>query len=433
MRPILTLLHRWIGLATAAFLFLAGATGAVISWDHELDDWLNPHLTTARTTGPARPSLELAAEAEARDPRAWVTYVPLAPEPGESLALFVEPRVNPETGRLYDLGYNQIFLDPATSTELGRREWGRAWPITTETLVSFLYKLHYTLHIPTLWGTDRIGYWLMGAIALLWTVDCFIGLALTLPRRQTPNRPGPNHSGPATPPRGFLARWAPAWRIKRGASPYRLNLDIHRAFSLWTWALLLVLAFTGVSLNLYRELFYPLMSTVSTVTPPPFDTRPLSPPDAPITPAIPMTEALALGRAEATRRGWTTPPGAVFYAARYGLYNVRFFAPGDDHGAAGVGPAELYLDSTDGRVLGQRQPWKGTAADIFVQAQFPLHSGRILGLPGRIAISIMGVITAILSATGVIIWWKKRAARLSAHRKRTTPAAEPDRPRHLPA
>ena len=64
-----------------------------------------------------------------------------------------------------------------------------------------------------------------------------------------------------------------------------------------------------------------------------------------------------------------------------------------------------------GALLGERQPWKGTAADIFVQAQFPLHSGRILGLPGRILISFMGVVVAMLSVTGVIIWWRKRASR----------------------
>jgi uncharacterized iron-regulated membrane protein len=66
-------------------------------------------------------------------------------------------------------------------------------------------------------------------------------------------------------------------------------------------------------------------------------------------------------------------------------------------------------------LLGDRQPWKGTAADIFVQAQFPLHSGRILGLPGRILISAMGLAVAALSVTGVIIWARKRRARL--HRK----------------
>jgi hypothetical protein len=90
---------------------------------------------------------------------------------------------------------------------------------------------------------------------------------------------------------------------------------------------------------------------------------------------------------------------------------VRFFEPGGDHGAAGVGPPVLYYDGGDGRLLGDLQPWKGTAADIFVQAQFPLHSGRILGLPGRILVSAMGLITAALSVTGIVIWWKKRAAR----------------------
>ncbi len=63
--------------------------------------------------------------------------------------------------------------------------------------------------------------------------------------------------------RGWWARWKPAWRIKTGGSGYRINFDIHRAFGLWTWALLFVLAFTAFSLNLYREVFYPLMSMVS--------------------------------------------------------------------------------------------------------------------------------------------------------------------------
>ena len=44
LRPPLVLLHRWFGLAVALFLFISGLTGAVISWDHELDAWLNPQL-----------------------------------------------------------------------------------------------------------------------------------------------------------------------------------------------------------------------------------------------------------------------------------------------------------------------------------------------------------------------------------------------------
>jgi uncharacterized iron-regulated membrane protein len=102
------------------------------------------------------------------------------------------------------------------------------------------------------------------------------------------------------------------------------------------------------------------------------------------------------------------------------VYGVSFFQPGDDHGAGGVGPPYLYYDSK-GALLGVRKPWKGTVADIFVQAQFPLHSGRILGLPGRILISLMGVVVAMLSVTGVIIWYRKRAARrVAARRPRIT-------------
>jgi len=34
MRAVLVLLHRWFGLGVAVFLFISGATGAIISWDH---------------------------------------------------------------------------------------------------------------------------------------------------------------------------------------------------------------------------------------------------------------------------------------------------------------------------------------------------------------------------------------------------------------
>jgi len=38
MRLTFALLHRWSGLVIAVFLFVAGATGAVIAWDHERNE-----------------------------------------------------------------------------------------------------------------------------------------------------------------------------------------------------------------------------------------------------------------------------------------------------------------------------------------------------------------------------------------------------------
>ncbi len=422
MRLAFTLLHRWVGLAIAGFLFVSGVTGAVISWDHELDEVLNPHLVEARGTGPALPSLELARRLDAADPRGQVTFVPLAAEPGHSLAFFVQPRTDPETGRLHELGYNQVFVDPASGEVLGRREWGAAWPITTETFVSFLYKLHYSLHIPEFWGIDRWGEWLLGGVAILWTLDCFVGFYLTTPLRRAP-APGRPAAVTRALGRGWWARWMPAWKIKTVGSPYRIAFDLHRASGLWTWLLLFVLAFTAFSLNLYREVFYPVMSLVSQVTPSPFSRAPADK-HAPIVPVATYAEILDKARADATARGWREPAGAAFYAPQWGIYGVQFFEPGDEHGAAGVGPAMLLYER-DGTPAGDSQPWKGTLADIFLQAQFPLHSGRILGLPGRILISAMGLVVAALSVTGVVIWYRKARARRAVRRSRPAAGMSP--------
>lgn len=409
LRPYAGFLHRWVGLLMAGFLFISGVTGAVISWDHELDDLLNPHLMHADTVGAPQSTLKLAAEIEARDPRVQVTFLPLAPEPGESLAFGVTGRVDPQTKRQIEPGYNQVFLDPVTGDELGRRNWGAVWPIGPENFVSFLYVLHYSLHIPEMWGIDRWGVWLMGVIALLWTLDCFVGFYLTLP-------PGKGGGW-----RGFWSRWKPAWKIKTSGSAYRINFDIHRAFSLWLWGVLFTVAFTAFSLNLYSEVFYPVMSKVSQVTPTPFDQRAPRSHHDPIIPKVAYAPVIAEATAEAARRGWKDPAGSVFYSPEFGIYGVSFFQPGADHGAGGVGPAALYYDGVDGRLLGDRQPWKGTAADIFVQAQFPLHSGRILGIPGRILMSVTGAVVAALSVTGVVIWWKKRQARVLRRRRSAAP------------
>jgi uncharacterized iron-regulated membrane protein len=423
MRAFWTPIHRYLGLLTAGFLFLSGVTGAIISWDHELDDVLNPHLMEAHTPGVPQAPLALAQQVEARYPQIRVSYVPMHVAPGESLALGVSPRYDPATRALTAPGFNQVFVDPVSGAELGKREWGAVWPISRETFVSFLYRLHYTLHIPEMWGIDRWGIWLMGGIAMLWMVDSFVGFYLTLPVRRKQaalafevNAGNVANAGGAGKPAGksWWQRWRPAWKVRWQGGSSKLNFDLHRAFSLWTWGLLFILAFTAFSLNLYQEIFYPVISKLSTVTPTPFDTRPMQDKQHLIAPRVPFADVARRAGAEGQRRGWTDPVGGIYYSQEFGIYMVSLFQPGNDHGTGGVGPALLYYDGVNGKLLGERQPWKGTAADIFVQAQFPLHSGRILGLPGRILISLMGAVVAMLSVTGVIIWWRKRASRAVA-------------------
>jgi uncharacterized iron-regulated membrane protein len=53
-----------------------------------------------------------------------------------------------------------------------------------------------------------------------------------------------------------------------------------------------------------------------------------------------------------------------------------------------------------------------------------------VGLFGRILISIMGLVVAALSVTGIVIWWRKRRARI---RVRETAAMRPSRQQLTPA
>ena len=166
MRATFTVVHRWAGLFIAVFLFIAGATGAVISWDHELDEWLNAHLFDAKATGKPLSPHDLVSRAEAADPRIRVSYFPLSFEEGHNASLFVEPRVDPKTGELYNVEYNQVFIDPVSGDVAGKRFWG-AISLDRENILPFLYKLHYSMHIPDFWGIDRWGMWFMGIVGIV--------------------------------------------------------------------------------------------------------------------------------------------------------------------------------------------------------------------------------------------------------------------------
>ena len=386
-------LHRYIGLVMAGFLAIAGLTGSVIAFVEEIDAWLNPELYRVASTGTPLPMAALAELVEQGDPEIRVMRIEPPLGIRESALLTVEPKRRGGSDEAPQLAYDQVFADPITGAVMGTRLWG-AVKLDRAHLLPFLYKLHYDLHIPGPWGL-----WLMGAIACAWCVDCFIGLYLALPRGWR-----------------FLHKWGRAWRIKPGAGIFRTSFDLHRAGGLWLWFLLLVLAVSSVSLNLRQEVFTPIVSIFSPVTPSVFDLR--VPDDRERELGLSFDEIAVRARQEAQRLGWTMDLGSVAYVASHDVFGVRF-----DAESLWTGDSRfLYLDGRDGRLLGRYVLGDGTAGDIFTVAQFPLHSGRIAGFAGRIAICVAGIAVTALSLTGVIIWWLKRS-RKHAPRVAAGPAA----------
>jgi uncharacterized iron-regulated membrane protein len=176
--------------------------------------------------------------------------------------------------------------------------------------------------------------------------------------------------------------------------------------------MLFIIAFKSMSMNLGNEIVRPVLNTISKLTPDAFDDRAPAPLNKPIAPAVSYASAIDTAKTEAARHGWAEPAGGAFYGQQHGIYAVLFHNPGDEHGSGGLGVKMLFVDGRSGSLVGGRVPWEGTAADVFMQLQFPLHSGRIAGVPGRILLSVMGLVVAMLSLTGIVIWLKKRQARL---------------------
>lgn len=387
-RPFLLGIHRYAGLFIAVFLFISGLTGAIISWDHELDEALNPQLFKSSTPGSAQTPLALATQLEKSDPRLMVSWLPLTIEPGHALVLSVEPRINPQTGKTHALDFNQVALDPVTGAVQGTRYWGEI-SLSRENLLPFLYKLHYTMHIPDGFGLE-LGLLFMGVIAVVWVIDSFVALWISFPSRR-------------------VWKKSFAFRFRKGG--HALNYDAHRSGGVWIWAVLIVIAVTSVSLNLGPQVMRPIVSVFSELHETPFDTRTPHALDTPQMPAITREAVIASAEAEARQRGWKDPAGGVFMSGMFGIYGVGFFQADNSHGDGGLGNPWLYFDNVSGVFTGDSVPGTGSAGDIFLQAQFPLHSGRILGLPGRILISFMGAVVAMLSITGIVIWARKRRRR----------------------
>jgi uncharacterized iron-regulated membrane protein len=410
--------HRWAGLTIALFLAIAGFTGIFLAWITEIEGAISPqlfHVAAPYEGARPLPPEVLRSRVLARYPGGEINYMPLRRDAGKSVFFGVE-RVDPSTGVLvpWSDDWDQLFVDPYTGKELGRRKWGDISQGTVN-LMPFVYRLHYSLAL------GEYGALAFGIAALIWTLDSFVGFYLTLPLRI--RRVG---AAPAGGP-GWWRRWKPSWIVRWGSSAYKLNFDMHRAGGLWIWPMLLVFAWSSVAFNL-TPVYAPVMKLFGAV-----DTRTelpvLDKPD--YHPALDTAAAIRRGaelaRTEMARRGLTAGRAdAISYSPESGAYAYSFTS-GRDFTEEG-GRSSVAFGARDGRLLQVDLPTGQNGANTFTNWIMALHMGMVFGLPYRIAVSLIGALVTMLSVTGVVIWMKKRSgrigrkARLPSQRARLQPA-----------
>ncbi len=421
VRHFFVFLHRWAGLAMTLFLVIVGLTGSALAFREELDVWLNPELlTVAKRDAPLLDPFALREKAASFYPDASFDDVQLHIEPDRSVEYIHMPRMDAGTDNMMEKMV-EFYLDPYTGEKLGERNTWSGPSLERKNIISFLYRLHFALALPWSWstGSHSVGAYILGITALVWTIDCFVGFYLTLPRSRRLD------SGDAPNSKFWWNRWRPAWRIKFNAGAYRINFDIHRAFGLWTWLMLFIFAWSSVGFNL-NQVYTPMMRAMFEFSDPapglPARAEPLD------HPRLGWREAYATGHAlleeQARQHGFAIKKEKnLIFDRDHGVYFIS--AQGSQEGEKSY-RTSVAFDADTGAML--QSAWPGSpfekSGDVISHWLYWLHMAAVFGLTMQVFVCIMGLVITALSVTGVYIWWKKRRAQKFSKAHRGAVAAE---------
>ena len=416
-------IHRYTGLVMAAFLFMAGMTGALLAFHDELDALFNQRLAVVEQA--QTPPLSIATLHEKVSSR-YLEYgfstMPVAIEPNRAVVFAVDKykgdiKVDPEPL------FQEVYINPYTADIIGVRdkdEW--AWRNT-------MWKVFW-LHRELLLGD--IGKLVLGIIALVWTINCFIGFYLTLPRAVKKNH-APRQDL-AKRRASLLTRWLPAWKIRRNTNAFKLNYDVHHAFGLWLWLMLFVIAWSSVGFNL-QQVYRPVMQAVVGLDGNKGKEGKSNKADKPSEQVKPVRNATANAVNKANSIDYLSKQANIA-AQKNGLtiqqllgmrwveddqqWQMRFKTTQDIGKKSGA--SSMTVNARDGSVekvnFAYQNASFGNKVDQWLST---LHMGHISHGAGHLAyqifLALIGVAVAVLSGTGVYLWWKGRQQRLKSLQK----------------
>ena len=268
-----------------------------------------------------------------------------------------------------------LLLDPSGE----RLVWqGRTW-------VDWVHDLHNYLLLGTAYGMQVNG--VGGAILLLLAVS---GAYIWWP--------GVKHWR-----RSLSIRFASRWR--------RVNYDTHNAIGIWTLVLVFWWAFSGLYFGWYRQ----VQVVVNAISP----IRGMRPPQLPPSVyTVATTQRSSLEAILAAARQ-ASPAAHLYSVSDPALSGATVTVDMDLRAPGDFSHRDLVtVDTVHARVL---SVWhygsNHSAGDWVLWAMHPIHFGTLWGLPVKIAWFLLGLSLAVLSVSGVVMYWNRylrhRLAQLS--------------------
>jgi uncharacterized iron-regulated membrane protein len=348
-RGFLLGLHRYVGLASAAFLVIAGLTGSILAFAEDYDRRTHPSLWRVTPAGARLSEQTLVDRIRGRlandGSAARIEEIRLAGDQSSQLFALTDGRM--------------MFVNPYTGAVLGTTDH----PSKVAVFVGWVHQLHVRL-LAGNWGERLVDLATAGVFLLVPT-----GVYLWWDKKR------------------LTLKWTASWR--------RINWDLHNVAGLYGSVLIFLLAATGLLVAFETPLYWMARSE---------PWRPEAAPH-PVPPGpngsghVPALDALILAAERAL-------PGSETYQIQLPMRphsSVQLLQrkPGVP------GHSTVYFDRYDSRILRvddlSKLP-RAYRAHFLNQA---IHMGTILGLPSKILLSLSSLLLVVLVVTGCVMWWQR--------------------------
>ena len=360
--------HKWIGICLAILIIPISVTGAALVWDEPLDRLINPQRydvtvvsptwQRVMTPGEIPPSVyeRSARQALGADARIVSIRFPEGTGPIVVTAIGADAQSGPPPRVNVWLDPNQLIRSPLGPDHYRARVLDKA-PANAGLLRVF-HNLHGNLLV-----SGSAGRAIVGWVGVFMFVSCLTGIWLWWPIGGSFRR-------------GF--RW------KRQNST---NANIHHLVGFWILLPLAMLSFTGV--------WIAAPAMVGSQPPRPAPPQPLA--------RVSLSPDAALAAVRASVRG-DRLTGITWPTDRAPQWKVAFERAG-----------EIAVDDATGVATApQRGPGGGPQRSLMRR----WHDGTGMGPVWQVLIFLGGLIPAILSVTGLVMWWRSRGWKKALARKR---------------
>lgn len=378
IKAALLQVHSIAGLVLALLLAVIALTGAIMSFEDEIGDYLNSGIMrVAPRQAPVLMPDELVARLEAQD-AGKVASLMLSSDP--SAAVRVRFGRDEQGARR-----TSLYVDPYDARVLGTPRG--------EEFFATVRRLHRWLLIPgdaKGWGRQITGIAALGLIVML-----ISGLVLRWPRRASSVR-----------------MWL---KPNLGLSGRGLHRTLHAVIGTWVLPVYLVMTLTGLwySFDWYKDGVVWLLSRPHVAA-------------AKMQPKMAAKAPRGAGRAEQAEpvgfdQAWTAlqrEEGGRFARALLTLPNgpgtaIRIRSWPKDS-TLDTTRDEFRVDAVTGQVFSAERYADKTFGEKIIANVLDIHRGAVLGWPGKLAFMIAAALMPLFAVTGILLYLSRRRLRRPA-------------------